>query len=336
MKSNFLAEIKPQFNFWVRFYSMNFWYALSAVFGTGLFLIIYFIVTDIETELGKFLYPVVNTSAFFVTILFILIADKMNYSVTKYQINDDKIYFEEGFLNFKSKTISLNDVKEIHLTQNFIQKEFGLSTIKFITSANNSTNIDGIAFKDIENGEEIYKKIKELYSLSSDSILEARPKFDELVRISANSLNRLAFGILISGIIEICHIPHMIMYGDNSTFENFLMTYFVLFLIGFILMVLIATFIDIMNYKNTSYNVYSDHIEFDGGFFNHKHIFVKSENIKEIRLTQNFFQRIVELGAIKFITAANSVNCMSGISFSDIPNSLAVYTKVKQLHQSQT
>ena len=57
-------------------------------------------------------------------------------------------------------------------------------------------------------------------------------------------------------------------------------------------------------------------------------------DIKEIHLDQNFIQRQAEVGTIRFVTAANNSTTSTGVCFRDITNSMAVYAKVKQIHEN--
>ena len=57
-------------------------------------------------------------------------------------------------------------------------------------------------------------------------------------------------------------------------------------------------------------------------------------DIKEIHLNQNFIQRKAELGTIRFTTAANNSTTNTGICFRDIQNSMAIYAKIKQIHEN--
>lgn len=101
-----------------------------------------------------------------IVIIFVLLSDYLNYNATIYKVFDDRIEFEEGFINHKYATLKWIDIKEIHFTQNFLQRMFGIGHIKFITAANTGYNgyNDGIKFRDIQKPKEIYDKLKRLHS----------------------------------------------------------------------------------------------------------------------------------------------------------------------------
>lgn len=89
--------------------------------------------------------------------------DKKNFEVTSYKVFPARIEFEEGFLNPKYTTIKIEDIKEIHFSQNFVQRNAKLGTIKFITAANTDTTGTGLTFTDIEYPDVIYNKIKQIH-----------------------------------------------------------------------------------------------------------------------------------------------------------------------------
>jgi hypothetical protein len=57
----------------------------------------------------------------------------------------------------------MEDIKEIHFMQNFLQRFASIGTIKFITAANNSASSTGVAFVDVENSNYIYTKVKQVH-----------------------------------------------------------------------------------------------------------------------------------------------------------------------------
>ncbi|MBO7556509.1 MAG: PH domain-containing protein, partial [Alphaproteobacteria bacterium] len=58
--------------------------------------------------------------------------DKKNFAVTSYKVYDDRIEFDEGFVNHKHTSVLFKDIKEIHFVQNFIQRGYGIGTIRFV------------------------------------------------------------------------------------------------------------------------------------------------------------------------------------------------------------
>ena len=92
--------------------------------------------------------------------------NKKNFEVTDYKVFDDRIDFDEGFINHKHVSVLFKDIKEIHLDQNFVQRKYNIATIRFVTPASNPNNQYanvGVKFQDIENAQYVYAKVKEIH-----------------------------------------------------------------------------------------------------------------------------------------------------------------------------
>ena len=158
MTENMIFKIKPEFNIFARLFSENF------------FIVIYlaFIVMIFASEILDPIIKNINPAYFFIytfvgITLLMLFLDLMNYKETCYFVYENRIDFEEGFINHKNTTINMKDIREIHFNQTFIQRLMGLGTINFITAANNSSSCSGVKFKDIKNSKSVYDEIKRLY-----------------------------------------------------------------------------------------------------------------------------------------------------------------------------
>ena len=174
MSDELLLEIKPKFIIPLRLI-MGFGKSIiiACVFSYFLLMILPMLIVTFN-ENSSFAILVNNTGLYFVYYMIIfaiflvfsallnLFIDQHNYEATNYKIYNDRIEFEEGFINHKFTTLKIENIKEIHLLQNFIQRKYGVSTIKFITSANNGSTNSGISFTDIENAQYIYTKMKQL------------------------------------------------------------------------------------------------------------------------------------------------------------------------------
>ena len=171
MENEILIEVKPKFNNLVRLFSVNLLFAAGAVYVISMFL--FFILLAFSALLPKISILLGQETSFmaicifefllFITVLpLFLWLNKKNYEVTSYKVYSDRIEFEEGFINHKCTTIKICDVKEIHWTQNFLQRFANLATIRFVTPANNSATFSGVTFMDIENSKYIYAKLKQI------------------------------------------------------------------------------------------------------------------------------------------------------------------------------
>lgn len=135
--------------------------------------------------------------------------------------------------------------------------------------------------------------------------------------------------------------------SQDGTIFVFVMS---MYIISILLILPILAYFDKKNFEVTKYKVYSDRVEFEQGFINYAYKTLKLADVKEIHLSQNFFQKKAGLGTISFLTAANlentntqrgryrnvsrAISKLNGFYFKDIKNPLAVYTKLKQLQEN--
>ena len=158
MNQDVLLQIKPKFNFWVRFFGYNIYLAfIAAIIASGVQPIF------LANELSLIMFISIDAATFIITLIIAIFFDNMNYLATSYRVYADRIEFDEGFLNHKHTSIKLKDIKEIHFNQNFVQLMAKLGTVKFITAANggySSSAFDtGVSFSDIENNCTAFKKL---------------------------------------------------------------------------------------------------------------------------------------------------------------------------------
>ena len=180
--SELVMEVKPKF-YWFQRAIANIRKEVAITIGLeGLILMLIMVIViatnnpvianlaeNSQEELIVYLYIIMMSLIcliFPLSVLFFVFLDKKNFEVTSYKVYDDRINFDEGFINHKHSSILFKDIKEIHLDQNFIQKKYNIANIRFITSAGNLnnqyTNI-GVNFQDIENVQSVYTKIKEIH-----------------------------------------------------------------------------------------------------------------------------------------------------------------------------
>jgi len=345
-ENELIYKTKPTYNIFIRLFSKNFLFSLGLLVIIGWFTMFGFVIVDPHISMEKCLeiYIQINICVFVLSILLLLIIDKMNYMATTYELCSNKINFYEGFFNHKGVEINLKNINEIHFTQNYLQKFFGLGTIKFLTAAYDGQNNDNIAFTDIQNGYEIYEKIKDILlieenGVNNEIVIETKPKYNETVCLFTSAIVK-SFGSIMWLFLGLCWFALFLLptmtFDNGKCFEQvfgiILHNSFSIVALVFLTTLIVINYLTKKNYEVTNYKVYSNQLELNEGFINHKHILIKIENIKEIHLTQNYFQRMADLGTIRFITAANDSKSIPGTSFNDIVNPLAIYTKLKQIH----
>ena len=164
--------------------------------------------------------------------------------------------------------------------------------------------------------------------MDTEVLLEIKPKYVDYIRFFYN--------IVISFLTILCvaMVDWLIPMFMNLPEPQLWYVYIAINILLWLLLTGFLMFLDRKNYQVTNYKVYNDRIEFEEGFINHKYTTIRMVDIKEIHLDQNFIQRQAEVGTIRFVTAANNSTTSTGVCFRDITNSMAVYAKVKQIHEN--
>ena len=156
--------------------------------------------------------------------------------------------------------------------------------------------------------------------MSDEIILEVKPKYVNYVYFSQDFVSSLIIATFISFTI------------GEFLFHLGLLWVIILFITIFIFSLGLNLFFIKKNLEATSYRIYSDKIDFEEGFINHKYTTIEIKDIKEIHLIQNYLQRFANIGTIKFITAASS-SSLTELTFIDVENPREIYMKAKQVFE---
>lgn len=103
-----------------------------------------------------------------------------------------------------------------------------------------------------------------------------------------------------------------------------------------------------LNYSRTEYRFFTDHLEFEEGFFSINRKVIKYRDAKEVTLRKGIFQRLYGLGTIYLATLATGSSpgfspfvalgfgniSASGISVRDISNPDRAFDRIRQLVDS--
>ena len=158
MSNDLILEIKPRFVFVLRYVYAVFKSLLWICIPLCIDLIIPAMMND--EFLGWFIYIVMHIIIFIICVKVILLLDAKRFAVTIYRLYSDKIEFEEGLINRRCGYIKAGAIKGIDCSQNIFQLYADVGTISFVALLTRGEY--ALQFKDIENYELIYKKIKEI------------------------------------------------------------------------------------------------------------------------------------------------------------------------------
>ncbi|MBR5227395.1 MAG: PH domain-containing protein [Clostridia bacterium] len=110
---------------------------------------------------------------------------------------------------------------------------------------------------------------------------------------------------------------------------------------------LIKTFIDKLQYDKLEYKFYTDYIEYKDGFVNKEEKELKYKYVREITMSRGIIERIFGLGTINIFTNASSgyyngrnnhggMNTRNGIHIHCVANVNEEYRKIRQIIDEST
>lgn len=158
MSNDLILEIKPKFVFSLRYIYAVFKSLLWIYIPLYVDLIIPAIMND--EPIGWCIYIVVHVIMLIIAVKIILLLDEKRFAMATYRVYSDKIEFEEGLTYRRCGYIKARAIKEITCSQNTFQLYAGVGTISFVALLSQNKYV--LQFKDIENYELIYAKIKEI------------------------------------------------------------------------------------------------------------------------------------------------------------------------------
>ena len=88
---------------------------------------------------------------------------KVQYKNTKYNFFNTKVEYVDGFLNKEEKEVKYKYIREVTMTQNVIERMFGIGCIRLYTNASSAINTSGRHSQTGKNGIVIHcvKDLKE-------------------------------------------------------------------------------------------------------------------------------------------------------------------------------
>ena len=113
--------------------------------------------------------PIIVGALFFPILLIIIVLirgviDKKQYRNYIYTFYKDRIVFKDTFMNVSEREIKYKNIREINKRQSFIQRHFNIGHIVLFSNAETGYT-SGILLLNIENVDEIYKRIKEIINV---------------------------------------------------------------------------------------------------------------------------------------------------------------------------
>lgn len=187
---------RPKFVWWIAFLQqlpLQIFFTLwaSVFFGIGITTIAagWIFASNKNTPPLSLLAILLSPSAVIFVALFVLIptviltAKFMNYRNTRYSISGQHMDIKEGFLTIREKRILLPEIREVSLNRSVLQRLAGLGSVYVATRATGgprawsssalfggtSMTGSGAMLMDLENYDEIYRRMQDIVNASPSS-----------------------------------------------------------------------------------------------------------------------------------------------------------------------
>ena len=87
--------------------------------------------------------------------------NKKQYDNYTYDFYKTKVNYKDSFLNVSEKEVKYKYIREVTMRQTFIQRFFNIGNIILFTNAETGLG-NGICIVNVENVQEVYKKVKDV------------------------------------------------------------------------------------------------------------------------------------------------------------------------------
>ncbi len=139
--------------------------------------ILYFFVIVFATDLYELMedeptFLLIGIGIAFVCVIIKLIFDNMQYKHLEYNFYATRVEYIDGFFNTEEKELKYKYVREVTMSQNIIERMFGIGTIRIFTNASsgygnsrshyNMIGKNGIFIHCVENVKEQYQRVKQI------------------------------------------------------------------------------------------------------------------------------------------------------------------------------
>ncbi len=151
-----LLSVKPTFSFGYK--------VLPFLISWSIVIVIYsLIMSRISVEIGIFMAVVC-----FIILALVLgiktVVNKKQYNSYSYDFYRTKVIYKDSFLNLSEKEVKYKYIREVTMSQTFMQRYFNIGNIILFTNAETGLG-NGIFIVSVANVQEIYKNIKSIINV---------------------------------------------------------------------------------------------------------------------------------------------------------------------------
>lgn len=280
--------------------------------------------------------------------LLISILSVLNFLYFKFYINSDSNEFiiEKGWLNKSKTVVKFDKIQQVNLNQNFLHKLLNLYSVEVETAGSSKTEgkiyaVSGdvahvLKLKLLEKD----KTINEYLQIDSNPIenqtIVNQPK-KKFIEISLSSLVKVGitrnylqtFSLLFVILIQVVEkiqdyyrdeeINVYSQFGDYAE-KNISFMLLPFFIVGIFLLVLIINLVrTLLKYYNYKIDVVNRKLFISYGLFETKNTIIKSQRVQILKITQNYFQKLLNVLMLKILQTDSDENTSKKGIGIDIP-----------------
>ena len=154
-------QLKPSFNLMYKIFMENS-YAMGLIMILAILLYTFSVSQKKEAIIGVLIFIAV----IIISVIIKLAIEKMQYNNYQYNFYKTKMEYKDGFLDKVQKELKYKHVREVVMSETFVERIFGIGTITIYTNASSFRN--GIFIHCVKNVEEQYKIIKQIIDEGTD------------------------------------------------------------------------------------------------------------------------------------------------------------------------
>ena len=143
----------------------KFWYMILPYLSIYTIVILVFslIMSVISIDVGCWTF-LIGFSILVIVLLIKAALNKKQYDSFCYDFYKTKIAYRDSFLNLSEKEVKYKNIREVTMRQTFVQRYFNIGDIILRTSAESGYR-NGINILNVENVQDVYKKVKSIIDI---------------------------------------------------------------------------------------------------------------------------------------------------------------------------
>lgn len=274
--------------------------------------------------------------------IFVLLISRLfiNYFYYSYQVIDDELVINKGWLSKSKTVVKLDKIHEVNLNQKLTHKLIGLYMVKVDTAGSSKTEIaingvdyrKALALKDALTNTELAVTEEIDKTEQQDEPFISQPEntaTEEKIKIGLPSLIKIGLtrnylqtlGLLLAVSFQIIEQVKDILFSDEDeytffnnlfssvSYEQYIGLVGLLLVFGLIVFIILFNLIrTLFTYFNYQINIKNKHLTVSYGLTDSHITAVPSQKVQLFKVQQNYFQKLMNLFEVKIQQVESTEN----------------------------